>query len=101
MTSPGRISTIGPSSHWVQPQPGCHDQGLSKRMGMPGRPGARLERDAGACDPRRRRRRVQGSIRTVPVNVSGEPNTDGCDPARFISMAILRSSLRATLSRPQ
>src|SRR5678810_626443 len=60
---------------------GCHDQGLAKRVRVPGRPGAGLERDArsGASNSR--------SLRTVPVNHSAGPLADGCEPLRLISIS--------------
>ena len=47
-TSPGRISSIGPP-HALRPAAARrHDQRLAERVRVPRRPGARLERDAGA-----------------------------------------------------
>jgi hypothetical protein len=47
-TSPGRISSIGPSQHCAHPRPEVTIKGLAKWMSMPGGAGTRLERDAGA-----------------------------------------------------
>ena len=69
MTSPGRISSIGPPHRCARPAPDTHDQRLTERMRVPRRPSPRLKRDARAVDTRRRRRVQQ---RIDPYG-SGEP----------------------------
>jgi hypothetical protein len=55
------------------PEAGGHDQRLAKRMCVPRRSRARLERHGGAGNARRLRRWMTGSIRTVPVKYSAGP----------------------------
>src|SRR6266446_4848413 len=85
-TSPGRISSTGPPSRCAQPQPavtisvwpsGC----VCHAVRAPGSkvtlaPAAR----AGAFAWN------NGSMRTVPVNQSAGPLSDGCEPIFLISM---------------
>ena len=69
-----------------------HDQRLPQRVRMPGRAGARLERDpyartragSGACN--------SGSMRTAPVKYSALPLPEGCEPHRLISIVFLSIS---------
>src|SRR5436190_11230032 len=89
ITSPGRISSIGPSQRCAQPQPAvtikvwpsgcaCHAvraPGSKVTLAPATRPGA------GASN--------SGSIRTVPVNQSAGPWPDGCEPLRLMSISIL------------
>ena len=53
MTSPGRISSIGPPSACDPAEPRCDDQRLTKRMRVPRAARARLERDMSAGYARR------------------------------------------------
>ena len=67
---------------------GDDDQGLTERMGMPGRasPGSNVtlapDVRAGALGWNK------GSMRTVPLNQSAGPLLDGCEPILLISMLI-------------
>src|SRR3954463_7924272 len=88
-TSPGRISSTGPSSRWTHPQPnvtikvwpsGCVCQavrapGSNVTLAPPTRAGL------GAWN--------SGSMRTVPETQSAGPLPDGWEPLRLISMALL------------
>src|SRR2546425_4024673 len=80
ITSPGRISSIGPPQRCAQPQPavtikvwpsGCVCHAVRE-------PGSNVtlapEARAGAGESNR------GSIRTVPVNQSAGPLPEGCEP---------------------
>src|SRR5260221_3215624 len=89
ITSPGRISSMGPPHRWAQPQPavtmrvwprGCvceavRAPGSKVTLAPPTRPGA------GASN--------SGSIRTVPVNQSAGPLPDGREPLRLMSICLL------------
>src|SRR6266566_2603105 len=86
ITSPGRISSIGPPSRCAHPRPdvtinvwprGCVCQavrapGSNVTLAQATRPGS------GAWN--------RGSIRTVPVNQSAGPLFEGCDPLPLISI---------------
>ena len=90
MTSPGRISSMGPPQRWARPQPDvtmsvwpsgwvCH----AVRA-----PGSKV-----TCAPTTRAGSgavKSGSTRTVPVNYSAGPLAEGWEPAGLIS---IRSSL--------
>src|SRR5207247_2809 len=86
ITSPGRISSIGPPSRCTRPQPAvtmsvwlngcvCHNVRA---------PGSKVpleaEARAGAFAWN------NGSTRTVPVNQSADPLLDGCEPLFLISI---------------
>src|ERR1700712_4426205 len=87
-TSPGRISSIGPPSRCIRPNPAvtmsvCPSGWVCQAVRAPGskvtsaiatRPGS-----GGA---------FKGSMRTVPVKYSAGPFPDGCDPARMMSMLL-------------
>src|SRR6201985_2947446 len=85
-TWPGRISSIGPPTLWVQPQPAvtisvCPNGCVCHAVRAPGSnvtaaPAAR----AGSFAAN------NGSILTVPVNQSSGPFADGCEPALLISI---------------
>src|ERR1700677_2376987 len=85
-TSPGRISSIGPPQHCVRPNPAmtirccpsgceCHEV-LAPGSNVTLAPATRA--GAFGCN--------NGSRRTVPVNQSADPLTDGCDPFFLISI---------------
>ena len=86
ITSPGRISSIGPAPALRQAAAGRHDQGLAQgwvchAVRAPGSnvtlaPTAR----AGAFAWNK------GSMRTVPVNQSADPLLEGCEPLRLMSI---------------
>src|SRR5205809_8049299 len=85
-TSPGRISSIGPPSHWARPKPlvttniwpsgwVCHAvraPGSNVTLAPATRAGSGAENN--------------GSIRTVPVNQSAGPSLEDCEPTLLISM---------------
>src|SRR5213595_1177135 len=89
ITSPGRISSIGPPQRCARPEPavtikvwpsGCVCQavrapGSNVTLAPPTRAGV------GASN--------SGSIRTVPVNQSAGPLPDGCEPHRLMSICFL------------
>src|SRR5207302_5550912 len=89
ITSPGRISSIGPPSHCAHPQPavtinvwpsGC----VCHAVRAPGSkvtlaPATRA--GSGASN--------SGSIRTVPVNQSAGPFPEGREPTRLMSICLL------------
>src|SRR5262245_25209515 len=101
ITSPDRISSIGPPQHCVQPQPAvtinvwpsgcvCHAvraPGSKVTLAPRTRPGP------GASN--------SGSMRTVPVKYSAGPLPDGCEPLRLISIAplLVRAVEVATAAR--
>src|SRR5271154_7091421 len=84
ITSPGRISSIGPPQRCAQPQPAvttkvwprgwvCHAvraPGSNLTLAPEARPGSGTSNS--------------GSIRTVPVNQSAGPCLDGCEPLLLI-----------------
>src|SRR2546426_10941833 len=88
-TSPGRISSIGPSQHWVQPRPEvtikvcpsgcvCHaERAPGSNVTHP----AVTREGSGAW--------MIGSMRTAPVKYSSGPFWDACDPFRLISIVFL------------
>src|SRR6266498_1660384 len=87
ITSPGRISSIGPPQRCARPQPAvtirvwpsgwvCH------AVRAPGS-NVTLAPTARAGSPAWK----SGSMRTVPVKYSAGPLPDGCEPALLISMA--------------
>src|SRR5580704_17490007 len=83
ITSPGRISSFDSPQHCVHPRPEmminvwpqgcvCHAErapGSKVTLAPPNSP------PPGAWN--------SGSIRTLPVKLSGEPLTEGCDPFRL------------------
>src|SRR6185295_12409103 len=89
ITSPGRISSIGPPQRCAQPQPAvtikvwpsgcvCHAvraPGSNVTLAPTARAGS------GASN--------RGSIRTVPVNQSAGPLPDGPEPLRLISIGFI------------
>src|SRR3954451_13334892 len=86
ITSPGRISSIGPPQHCVQPQPevtinvcpsGCVCQAL-RAPGSKVTLAPRTRAGAGGSN--------SGSMRTVPVKYSAGPFPEGREPARLIFM---------------
>src|ERR1700675_2981634 len=91
ITSPGRISSIGPPQGCAQPQPAvtikvwpsgcvCHAvraPGSKVTLAPETRPGS------GASN--------SGSIRTVPVNQSAGPLPEGFEPLRRMSIGLLLS----------
>src|SRR5438128_6159554 len=86
ITSPGRISSIGPPQRCAQPQPAvtikvwpsgcvCHAvraPGSKVTLAPETRPGWAASNS--------------GSIRTVPVNQSAGPLPEGCEPLLLISI---------------
>src|SRR5215469_14449742 len=87
MTSPGRISSIGPPQHCVQPTPevtmsvwpsGWVCQALLAAGSKVTQP-QEARAGAGASN--------SGSMRTLPVKYSSGPLREGCDPLRLISIA--------------
>src|SRR4051794_17420133 len=86
ITSPGRISSIGPPSRCAQPQPAvtikvwpsgcvCHAvraPGSNVTVAPAARAGAFVWN--------------KGSMRTVPVNQSAGPLADACEPTLLISI---------------
>src|SRR5207248_140812 len=91
-TSPGRISSVGPSQHCAQPRPevtinvcpsGCVCQAVRA-------PGSNVtfaqatRAGPGAWN--------SGSMRTVPVNQSSGPFVDAWEPLRFISIPFSQPS---------
>ena len=87
-TSPGRISSIWPPQRRTRPDARRHDQGLAERVGVPCRPGARLESHVGALHALAIDGLNSGSIRTVPVNQSLGPLFEGCEPALRMSIVV-------------
>src|SRR5438876_9950807 len=89
ITSPGRISSLGPPQRCVHPQPAvtikCWPSGcVCHAVRAPGSnvtlaPATR----AGSCAS------ISGSIRTVPVNQSAGPLPEGRDPFGLISIGFL------------
>src|SRR5690349_6615351 len=86
ITSPARISSIGPSSHCVHPQPavttriwpsGCECQAV-RAPGSKVTLAQAVRAGAGAVN--------SGSMRTEPVNHSAGPCIDGWEPLRLICM---------------
>ena len=82
-TSPGRISSMGPPQHWVQPSPAvtindCPSGCVCHAERAPG---------SNVTDPAATREGswawMSGSTRTVPVKYSSGPFWEGCDPFRF------------------
>src|SRR5208337_4302959 len=97
MTSPGRISSIGPPSRCAQPQPavtirvwpsGCVCHAVRA-------PGSKVTRapatraGSGALN--------SGSMRTAPVNHSAGPLPDGSEPLRLMFIVF---SLRGDFDGP-
>src|SRR3954452_17606677 len=85
-TSPARISRLGPSWHFTQPQPavtislwpsGCVCQALRA-------PGSKVTSAAETRDGSVAAN--NGSMRTVPVNQSSGPLPEGCEPLRLSSI---------------
>src|SRR5436853_3505577 len=87
ITSPGRMSSIGPPQRWTRPQPavtirvwprGCVCQAVRA-------PGSNVtlapETSAGSGAWK------SGSTRTVPVNHSDGPLAEGCEPTLLISIS--------------
>src|SRR5438128_7631186 len=86
ITSPGRISSLGPPQRCAHPQPAvtikvwpsgcvCHAvraPGSKVTLAPETRPGTGESNN--------------GSIRTVPVNQSVGPLPEGCDPLRLMSI---------------
>ena len=96
VTGPNRLDRPPVTLH--ASEPGQDQDGLPERMGVPGRPRARLEGDGGA------RERAAAGERRVDPNVAGKiiragAFADGCDPARLMSMPV-RPSAGANLGRP-
>src|SRR6185437_1174093 len=85
-TSPARISRLGPSSHFTQPQPAVTislwpSGWVCQAVRAPGSnvtsaPETREGSIAGNS----------GSIRTLPVNHSAGPLAEGCEPLCLISI---------------
>src|SRR5216684_8692838 len=85
-TSPGRISSIGPPSRCAHPRPdvminvwpnGCVCQAV-RAPGSNVTLAPRTRAGSGASN--------SGSIRTTPVNQSGGPLVEFCEPIRLISI---------------
>src|SRR6266513_5087605 len=99
ITSPGRISSIGPSQRCASPQPAvtisvwpsgcvCHAvraPGSNVTLAPAARAGAFAWNN--------------GSMRTVPVNQSAGPLLDGCEPIFLISMCFYQLRKGAWLRR--
>src|SRR5215472_2190766 len=86
MTSPGRISSIGPPQRWARPQPdvtmsvwprGCVCHAVRA-------PGSNVT--LAHCTSAGSGAWKRGSMRTEPVNQSEGPFAEGCEPALLISM---------------
>src|SRR5213080_5364545 len=85
-TSPGRISSIGPSQLCAQPRPNvtinvCPSGCVCQAVRAPGSNvtlAPRTRAGSGASN--------SGSIRTLPLNQSAGPSPDGCEPIRLISI---------------
>src|SRR6266566_4719924 len=86
ITSPGRISSIGPPQCCARPEPavtirvwpnGCVCQAV-RAPGSNVTLAPRTRAGSGASN--------SGSIRTVPVNQSAGPFVEGCEPTLFISI---------------
>jgi len=76
----------------LDPATACRDdEGLTERMRMLGSPCTRLESDAGTLNKCRIRCLKKRSIRTVPVNHSDGPLTEGCEPILLISIFCILS----------
>src|SRR5439155_14630379 len=96
ITSPGRISSIGPPQRCARPQPAvtinvCPSGCVCHAVRAPGSnvtlaPATRA--GSGASN--------NGSTRTVPVNQSAGPLPDGCEPLRLISISPPSSQYEAT-----
>src|SRR5215208_1229154 len=85
-TSPGRISSTGPSQRCAKPQPAatiriwpsgwvCHavrDPGSNVTLAPTARAGSFALN--------------KGSMRTVPAKYSADPLVDGCEPVRIMSI---------------
>ena len=88
-TSPGRISSIGPSHFWAHPSPEvtinvCPSGCVCQAVRAPGSKvtlAPRTRAGAGASNSR--------SIRTVPANQSAGPLLEFCEPGLLISMSLL------------
>src|SRR5579885_359988 len=89
ITSPGRISSIGPPQRWARPQPAvtisvwpsgwlCH---AVRAPGSNVTLAPTVRAGSGASK--------RGSMRTVPVKYSSDPLPEGCKPTRLISIAVL------------
>src|ERR1700677_1890899 len=86
MTSPGRISSMGPPQCCALPQPAvtinvCPSGCVCHAVRAPGSNvtvAAAARRDSLGWN--------KGSMRTVPVNQSAGPLADGCEPFLLISM---------------
>src|SRR6184192_3910882 len=85
-TSPGRISSIGPSHFWAHPSPevtinvcprGCVCQAV-RAPGSNVTLAPRTRAGSGASN--------NGSIRTLPVNQSAGPSVETCEPLLLIFM---------------
>src|SRR5439155_12240362 len=85
-TSPGRISSIGPSHFWAHPSPEvtinvCPSGCVCQAVRAPGSNvtlAPRTRAGSGASN--------SGSIRTLPVNQSAGPLLEGCEPLLLISI---------------
>src|SRR6266498_1689347 len=97
ITSPGRISSIGPPQRWTRPQPavtirvwpsGCVCQAV-RAPGSNVTLAPRTRAGSGASN--------SGSIRTLPVNQSADPVVELCERTLLISIfGLLTFSISAT-----
>src|SRR6266513_4104496 len=91
-TSPGRISSVGPSQRCAQPRPNvtinvCPSGCVCQAVRAPGSNvtlAQATRAGSGAWN--------SGSIRTVPVNQSAGPFVDAWEPFRFISIPFSQPS---------
>src|SRR5438477_6201382 len=101
ITSPGRISSMGPPSHCAQPHPlvttrVCPKGCVCHAVRAPGSK-VTLAPTARAGAPAANR----GSMRTVPVKYSAGPLPEGCEPFLLISISkLLRYLTRAAAIVP-
>src|SRR5438105_8296167 len=85
-TSPGRISSIGPSQLCAQPRPNvtinvCPSGCVCQAVRAPGSNVTLAPRTRAGSDASN-----SGSIRTLPVNQSAGPLLEGCEPLLLISI---------------
>src|SRR5919199_1657175 len=101
ITSPGRISSIGPPQRWARPQPAVTIRvwpsgWLCQAVRAPGSNvtlAPRVRAGSGASN--------RGSIRTLPVKYSAGPLPDGCEPLLVMFIVFPPTLLRACANHGQ
>ena len=84
ITSPGRISSIGPPQRWCAAAARRHDEGLAQRVSVPGSSGGRFEgyacaRRVGWSDWLKQRIDAYGASEPVGGSFAGRLRTSSLD----------------------